>query len=305
MISCSNNFHNHHSKKHYSSSNIMISTSLHTFESEISKSLSQLSSSEINLPWIQKCLQILPAINKAFNNLVMDLDYPITKWEMISTDEYLASSLNSLEYLNSINSSLTQLSQANMVLTHGTTLVKQQETLKPIQNLSWNSSTEKNSYYRNEVKEEKELKFSSEKEWIIHQALLIKRTIWYWVCKVIDSSIHGDVQTEMNKTELSAFSSSPLISLQLSKICEQIKENEGSVLKEVDDVNGSVVRLSKADFKSEPLSGAVNELKGKLEVLGTRVENFKDDVNKLFSEVLTGRNEFLDSFQQRKQFSSK
>ncbi|OVA04013.1 hypothetical protein BVC80_695g28 [Macleaya cordata] len=291
----------------------MFSTSLHTFESDISKSLFHLFSldsknSESNftttLPWIQKCIQILPTINKAFKKLVLDIDYPITTWELASIDEYLNYSLNSLESLNSITSSLTQLRQARMIVSHALSLVEEEassllvsEHLKPIQPQLWTSSSNKNSYGNQEL--EGEMKFCSEKEWIIHQALIIKKSVWYWLCRVVESSIRGDVQLEMKK-ELSPFSS-PLVSLQLSSVCEQMRGRKG-VLKEVTDVNEAVVRLTAtaADERSEQIGDAVNELKGRVDVLGKMLEGVEEDVNRLFSGVLLGRNEVLDSFQQRK-----
>ncbi|KAK9283126.1 hypothetical protein L1049_011357 [Liquidambar formosana] len=78
---------------------------------------------------IRQCLDLLPVINKAFPKLVVDIDCPISKWEDASAEGYLKYSLNLLEFLNSISSSLSYLGQARLALSHALSLVENSPSL--------------------------------------------------------------------------------------------------------------------------------------------------------------------------------
>ncbi|MBA0805121.1 hypothetical protein Gohar_004662 [Gossypium harknessii] len=58
--------------------------------------------------WIQQCYELLSLINTAFAKLVVDIDYPVNRWEVTSLHQYLNYSFHLLELLKSVSSSLSR-----------------------------------------------------------------------------------------------------------------------------------------------------------------------------------------------------
>nr|GEX28946.1 protein BPS1, chloroplastic-like [Tanacetum cinerariifolium] len=92
--------------------------SLETFRSYVSGNLNRaleslkLGSDFLSLAWMHECFKMLPMINNAFAKLMVEIDYPITSWEGGSIDEYLDYTINLLDALNLISSSLSNVNQA-------------------------------------------------------------------------------------------------------------------------------------------------------------------------------------------------
>ena len=138
---------NHHHHHHHKSE--ALSASLQAFQSDVSNILNQLSlnskpgSEILSLPWILQCFGLLPSIHRAFAKLVVDIDYPISKWEAASVEEYLNYSLSLMELFNSMSSSVAYLGHARLSLAHALSLVENSPTLaierlKAIQPRSFN-----------------------------------------------------------------------------------------------------------------------------------------------------------------------
>ncbi|PIA53682.1 hypothetical protein AQUCO_00900336v1 [Aquilegia coerulea] len=282
-----------HDHDHESSSD-ELSSSLQSFESQILNCLYQISLNSkpgsqtyYSYAWIQECLHVLPNIDKAFAKFIADINYPVTEWKSVIVDEYLKDNLSFLDNLNCISSSISHMAQACMNLLHALSLEETSpimlKTLKTI--VPW--CPKKNFQ---EPKEEFP-RLSSGKELVTHQALLIRKLVRNWLCRIVDSSIRGEVvQTclQLNKESNEVFISS-LVTLQFG-VCEEMKRK--GVVKEVGEINQGVARVHAAAKEGRQ---ETSELREKVEVLGKQLEGIKEDVNKLFSGALVRRNELLDS----------
>eukprot|EP00257_Ricinus_communis_P023877 XP_015583988.1 uncharacterized protein LOC107262485 [Ricinus communis] len=122
------NHHHHHRGRPQSEA---FSASLQAFRSDVSSSITRLLLNSkpggleiMSLEWIQECFQVLPFINKAFAKLVVEIDYHMSEWKAKSMEAYLKYSLDLLDLLNSISSSLSYLGQIRLALSHALSLVE-------------------------------------------------------------------------------------------------------------------------------------------------------------------------------------
>lgn len=278
--------HHHHSSE-------PLSVSLQTFRSDVSNYLTKLSTNSdpgsefLSLKWIQQCLEALPIVNKAFAKLVADTNYPMNKWEVSSIEEYLNYSLSLLEFLNSISSAVSRLSQARFSLSHALSLIGNfPEKLKPLKEIKYKD-------FHKDLKvngiEERKGKFSSEKDMIFHQAMLILMNIGLWVYGVVVSGLCSDVEPYMEmRKSARGFVFPPVMVFDLS-VWENMMEN-GGIVKELKEVNDAVANGENA-----------KELQMiKLEVIEKVVVGIKEETNLIFFEVLAGRNELLDILRRQK-----
>ncbi|KAK5775981.1 hypothetical protein PVK06_043938 [Gossypium arboreum] len=79
--------------------------------------------------WIQQCYELLSLINTAFAKLVVDIGYPVNRWEVISLHQYLNCSFHLLELLNSVSSSLSHLTHARLSFALALTLLQNSPSL--------------------------------------------------------------------------------------------------------------------------------------------------------------------------------
>lgn len=290
-------------ENHHHSQSEALSASLEGFQSDVSNCLNKFSSlgskpgSEIlSFPWIQQSFELISLINKAFAKLVVAIEYPASKWEAASVDAYLQYSLNLLELFNSISSSLSHLGQARLSLSHGVILEEKSpalalKTLKAIQPISFNKKL-----VREKVKEAS----CSGKEEVIHQAIMAMESLGYWVCGIVLSGLSGGEKpySEMKKLGGGVLKFSSFTRLDAS-VCEVIVEKKGE-LKEVKEVNDAVACLVAAIANGKS-SDEAKELRRRLEVFERQLEGFGKEVDHLFSEVLSGRNQLLNGFRQLKE----
>nr|XP_027186605.1 uncharacterized protein LOC113784582 [Cicer arietinum] len=158
------------------------SSPLHAFHSHVSKQISQLAlelkheSKTVSLSWFQRCFGLLPIINKAFAKLVMDIDYPMSQWKVDSIEGYLNYTMNLLELLNSISSSLSHLC-LRLSLAHGLnlTLVEKEKShylakkyLKSIQPLGCFITNFSKHFHTQDHK----ARLLYGKEWIFHEGVM-------------------------------------------------------------------------------------------------------------------------------------
>ncbi|XWS45758.1 hypothetical protein CRYUN_Cryun14cG0006900 [Craigia yunnanensis] len=293
-----NHHHHHHSEAD------VLSVSLQAFRSDISNCLNQLLNSKpgseiLSLSWIQQCFELLPLINRAFAELVVDIDYPMSSWEDASVDEYLNYGLHLLELLNSISSSLSHLAHARLSFAHALSLLENSPSLaiKHLKAIQPQSSSK--DYKKQENKEDGEEKFSSCKEKVVSQALMEIKNIGFWVCGVVLASLSGEAKPYLEIKQLIArFNSALLIDLD-SCISDVIVE-KGEVLEEVKDLNNAAASLASVIASGKSIDAA-KDLERRLGVFEKQLEALEKQVDNLFSEVLAGRNELLLLVRQRKQ----
>ncbi|KAG7036596.1 Protein BPS1, chloroplastic, partial [Cucurbita argyrosperma subsp. argyrosperma] len=286
----------HHHHRHHESE-AALSLAIQGFLSAISISLSDLgfdsnkSTSEIiSFPWINRCFQLLRIQHRAFAKLIVEIDYPVRKHEASSGEGFFQYTLRLLELLNSISSCIADLSQARLRLSHALSLVESSpssaiDRLKPI-----GTSSFKNSSIKGEIGEISVEVKNSEKESVVNRALTIMKQIGSWVCGLVISGLSGEVEVFMEmrrSTGKLGVSALDRLDFTVHKaICES-----GARLKEVQEVNDAVELLaaSMADRKR------AEDLQKKLAVLEKETDDFKKEVDSLFSDVLEERTKLLDS----------
>ncbi|KAF3437360.1 hypothetical protein FNV43_RR20113 [Rhamnella rubrinervis] len=273
-----------------------LSSSLEAFRSDVSNGLNKLLVNSkprleiLSFSWIQKCFELITVANKAFAKLVADMDYPMSKWEAASVEGYLRYSLNLLQFLNSISSSLSQLGQARLKIAYALSLVEE-SPLSALERLKASQPTSFNKEFRKEYRRENGKEMScSGKDTAIHEAMMVMEGLGFWVCGILLSALCGEAKPYLEVREFSGrlvvFSSS--FTRLDSSICEAIMEKE-SELTEVKELKDAMVHLV-ADITSGKRTDAAEELQRKLEVFEKLLESLEKEVDHLFKEVLSGRN---------------
>lgn len=294
------NHHHHHHADHRQPE--ALSASLQAFQSNVSSCINQLRSnpkpgSEIlSLTWIRLCFGLIPVINKAFSKLVVDIDYPISKWEEASVEEYLNYSFTLLEFFNSISSSLAYHGQARLSLAHALSLVEDSpssaiERLKSVEPRCVSKELKEGEGNKERI--------CSGEEGVMHEALKVMRSIGFWVCGIVLSCLCSDSKPylEMRKS-VGGLENSSFVELD-SSIYEIVMQ-KGGVLKEVEELNDAVSCLVAA-LVSGKYSEAAHEMQGKLEVYEKLVDGLQKEVDHLFSEVLAARNKLVDCLRHQKE----
>ncbi|KAJ6385254.1 hypothetical protein OIU77_028442 [Salix suchowensis] len=219
-----------------------LSASLQAFRSDVSNGVHQLclgltpGSETLSLSWILQCVQLILIINKAFAKLAVDIDYQMSKWKSQSVEEYLRYSLNLLDLLNSISSSLSHLGEVRLSLAYSLSLVESSPSsaIEHIKAIKFINSSIKNFKGQGNIDDEKEIPCSGE-EWIIHQALIELKSVGFWVCHVLLAGLTGDAKPYLKmRKSTGMFSNSSVIKLDMS-ISEAITDR-GVVLKEVKEL---------------------------------------------------------------------
>uniref|UniRef100_A0A3Q7GVW5 Uncharacterized protein n=1 Tax=Solanum lycopersicum TaxID=4081 RepID=A0A3Q7GVW5_SOLLC len=139
------NMDNHH-HHHNHNPEALLASSLQSFRSAISKILNkilpilepetELEFQFLSLVWIQKCVGVIPSINRAFAKLVVVIEHPMNKWGKSQIKEYLDYSLSLLELLNSETSGVSHLSHAKLCISHGLSFIgKNSDPLVVLENI--------------------------------------------------------------------------------------------------------------------------------------------------------------------------
>lgn len=299
-----NKLENHHHHHHEADE---LSASLKAFRSQVSNLIEELESnlkpgSEIlSLFWIQKFLGILPLINKAFEKLTLEIDYPMSKWEVDSIEEYLSYSLCLLELFNSISSSLSHLEKAKLSLIHALKVFENENSpsfttshhnLKAIQPSCLNKKFGEKLCEKND-----KVKFFNGKEFIVNEGVKELKRIGFWVCGILLSGLCSDVRPYIEvKKMVGGFDGSLIFRLD-SIINEGLGEKK-FILKEVKEVNDVVDCILEAS--EEVKHDAAKELETKLNKFVEISDVVKAEVDDLFSKVMALRTDLID--QLRKQY---
>lgn len=277
--------HHHHHEPLFESFKVNISDSFDRLISTLNPE-----SKSLQLPWILDCFKLLPSMHGSFEKLAADLDY---RWEADdSVEHYLKYSLNLLELFNSISSTLSHLGQSRIVLTHALILFQENpssfdlDRLKPIP---------PETHLREFNKDGKNHSFSG-KEDVISKALTMMESIGLWVAGFVLSALSGDPNpyTEMRKWSVGSEIGS-LIDLD-SRVKQIMLQQREIFVREVIEINESAGSLASAIDAGEEgeASCRANELGRKLEGLEVMVEEMREEVNGLFSEVMKARNGLID-----------
>ncbi|XP_058222876.1 UPF0496 protein 4-like [Rhododendron vialii] len=295
----SSKLENHHHCCHDHGRSKDFSASLQAFQSHVSSCMNKLSldsipgSEFISLSWIHQCLELLSNLNRAFAKLVMEIDYPMSKWDITSAEEYLNYSLKLLDFLNVIASSLSDLGRARMSISHALSLIdgspesamERLKAVRLIKNLNKEIKVEEK-----EGGEEKRL-CCGDKKWLFGEALMVMKRNGYWVCGIVLLGLSGDTRPclEMEKLCRGFLSPSAMAAM----------EKNGAA-KEVREVNDCVVYLVAAVAVGENYGEAGKNLEGKLEAMEKLLDGIGTRADGLFSEIMAGRIELLDGLRQMK-----
>lgn len=233
-------------------------------------------------------------MNRAFSELVVGLDHPMSKWGADAAEAYLGYSLNLLEHMNLISSSISRLGQARVCLSHALSFAdaSPSHALERLKALQPEEALIKDLKAEETNEDGDPERPRSGKDLLVHKALIFMKGIESWVCGILLSAFTGDAKPYMGmRTGATKLLNSSLVSLE-SGFHEELLE-KGSVLKEVREINGSVACLVAAmeDGKS---SNEAGELKMRLEGLEKMLEGLSKEVDGLFSEMLASRNQVID-----------
>ncbi|KAJ1409046.1 hypothetical protein SESBI_23070 [Sesbania bispinosa] len=297
------NRHHHHITHNDHPQTEELSSSLHAFQSHVSKFICQLAldlkpgSKILSLSWFQRCFGLLPIINKAFAKLVVDIDYPMSKWEADSVEGYLSYTLSLLELLNFLSSSLSRLGQARLSLAHGLTLIEKSPSLarkhlKAIQPGCFSAKFGKDCY-----KEDIKARIFSRKEWIVHEGVKEMKSIGFWVCGVLLSCLYGDGKAYMELRKIAGGFDSSLVATLDFKISEQLMEKM-PIFSEIKDLNNAVVDLVGSD---EVRYDATKELQTKVSEFEMLLDDISKEVDNLFADLMAQRSELIDGFRLQKE----
>ncbi|XP_057512802.1 protein BPS1, chloroplastic-like [Actinidia eriantha] len=298
---------NHHHQHRHESEPKALSASLRAFRSNVSNCVNQVllnskpGSDFLSLLWIQKCFELLSNLNRAFAKLVVEIDYPMTKWDDSAVEDYLKYSLKLLDLLNLISSSLSHLGKARVKLSHALSLVDSspQSAIKRLKAVEFKTL---NKDLKVEEIEESEEKMPCSRKDLVRQALVIMNSICFWVCGVVLSVLSGDIRPclEMRKLTQRRIHCPSLVALD-SRFHEAVKEKRW-VVKEVRELNDDVARLAAAIAAGES-SGTGKKLERELEAMQKMVDGIGKEGDDLFAGLLAGRSKLLDGL--RADFFSK
>lgn len=266
--------------------------SLEAFRSHVSDDLNRalesikLGSGFLSLGWMHECFKMLPMINNAFAKLMVEIDYPVTSWEGGSIDEYLDYTLSLLDVLNLISSSLSNVNQARVSLTHALSLMES----SPINGIE----RMKEIRPHDSIKEFKASEGDVEKnlhgkEFIFHEAMLVLRSSGFWVCGVVLSGLKSDIKPIMEITKSGVLLDSSLMTL--DSVFKKKFIEEGGIVKEVERVNESIRLIVSGGIGD---SDGAMELKRRLEMVENGLKGIKDEEECLFGNVMSARNEVLE-----------
>lgn len=294
-------------ENHHNNSEALLASSLQGFRSEVSKILNkvlpipepgtELECQFLSLAWIQKCVDVIPLIHRAFAKLVVEIDHPMNRWGKSQVEEYLDYSLNLLELLNSVTSGVSHLSHVRLCISHGLSLIGKNSDSSALVHLNEIQPCDLSKEFKIERKivTENEESPCSGKDLIVHRSLWIVISICSWVFGVLLSGICSSVKPYMELRRSAGLFDDSLIRGWDTILANEISENCG-VSKEVKEINEvtSSLKAAVADGNADEFA---TELRRKLEGLEELMQKIGKKTNGLFSEVLAERGKFLDSLQ--------
>ncbi|KAK4372054.1 hypothetical protein RND71_007438 [Anisodus tanguticus] len=292
-------------ENHHHNSEALLASSLQGFRSDVSKILNKVlpipepgtepEFQFLSLAWIQKCIDVIPLIHRAFAKLVAEIDHPINRWGKSQVEEYLDYSLNLLELLNSVTSGVSHLSHARLCISHGLSLIEKKSDSLALEHLKEIQPCDLGEFkVEGKIIENEESSFCG-KDLIIRRSLCILRSISLWIFGVLLSGICSSVKPYMELRNSAGLYDDSLIRGWDSVLAKEIAE-KCSVSKEVKEINEVATSLRSAVANGE-VDEFVIELRIRLKGLEDLMQTIGNKTNGLFSEVLAERGKFLDSLQ--------
>ncbi|KAF7824608.1 protein BPS1, chloroplastic-like [Senna tora] len=251
-------------------------------------------------PKSPRCFALLPLTHKAFAELVVDIDHPVSRWSPDSVEEYLGYTLRLIELFNSVSSSLSRIGQSRLSLSYG--LIKFKKSSSPshhhhLKGIEIGAGRLKLS--PNFGPGEEKSRVSHGKERVIQEAIGELKMIGFWVCGVVLSALsNGDdakALLELRKAMASGVYSS--IDAKISEKMIVLKE-----VKEINDAVGDLLVVKSSDSDSDAVKAeAAMEVEKKVNGFQKMLDDLSKEVDGVFSKVMTQRNELVDCFRFRKQ----
>ncbi|KAJ0623007.1 hypothetical protein HanIR_Chr01g0026961 [Helianthus annuus] len=285
--------HHHHPGRHRNMSQAGL-TSLQAFRSLVSENLNRaleslkLGSEFLSLTWIHQCFQMVPMINNAFAKLMVEIDYPVTSWEDCSIDEYLDYTINLLDLMNYISSSIAHVNQACISLTHALSLMERSPTLA-IERMNEIKTHDHSIMEFKDTRCDVDRK-RNENACIFHEAMMVLKSTGFWVCGVVLSGLKSEVDPIMKIPGNSVLVDPSLMAL--DSVFRKKYMEEGGIVKEVEEVNESVRIIISSGIHD--CDGGM-ELKRRLEVVGNGFKSLKEEEECLFASVMAARNEVVET----------
>ncbi|KAI5681527.1 hypothetical protein M9H77_02755 [Catharanthus roseus] len=266
--------------------------SLRAFRSDVSKFLTQIlvesnpGSEFLSLEWFDKCLDLIPLVHRGFAKLVMDINYPMAKWDSNSADEYLNYSLDFLDLLNKVSSSLSHLGQSKLSLAHGLSLFENSPALaskyfEPIRPKDLGKDLKLNGRKRDEENH------GSGKEFIIREGFLIMRATGILLLGFLISGLCSSGNPFLELRNSVGKLVDPSLKHLESILSREISEN-GFIVKEVKEVNSAV-----ASLVDHGAHDSAKELRRRVDVLERLIKNLGKKTDDLFSGILAARDKLL------------
>ncbi|CAN4080598.1 unnamed protein product [Withania somnifera] len=294
-------------ENHHHNSEALLASSLQGFRSDVSKILNEvlpipqpgreLGFQILSLAWIQKCVDVIPLIHKAFAKLVVEIDHPINGWGTSQVEEYLDYSLNLLELLNSVTCGVSHLSHARLCISHGLSRIEKNSDSLALKDMKEIQPYDLGKEFKVERKMiiQKQESPCTGKDLIIHQCLWILMSISSWVFGVLLSGICSSVKPYMELRKSAGLFDDSLIRGRDTVLAKEIVENCG-VSKEVKEINEVATSLKAAVANGKVDEFAI-ELKRRLKGLEELLQTIGKKTDGLFSEVLAERGKFLVNLQ--------
>ncbi|KAL7158041.1 hypothetical protein ABFS83_02G116400 [Erythranthe nasuta] len=275
------------------------SASLRNFRSRISGFINQTWSKPekhfLSRTGFDKCFELMHTTNRAFAKLVVEINHPVSRWSGKLTESYLSHTLNSLDILNAVSSSVSHLNQAKISISHAVSLIQNSSPppssaascLKKIAGENPYSckkfkSEGLSSSSSSSIRFQERPGFENDQESVVLQALVLCKKIVLMVLGAVLSGFCGDAKTYMEIRKLAGGYDDSLIKDLDFRLCQEIQGNI-IVMEEVKEVNNAI-----EEFSVEVLKIRLNELEN-------LIESVEKQANRLFSEILAARNKLLDN----------
>ncbi|XP_073283257.1 UPF0496 protein 4-like [Primulina huaijiensis] len=269
------------------------STSLRSFRSEISNFMSQFLSKNLPLAGFDRYFEFIQLTNNAFAKLVVDIEHPMCEWGAKTREQYLSYSLNLLDLLNAISSSISHLNQSKISNLYALRLVESSPSfaakrLKKIPKTTFDLGMDlKEEGWSVGIRE----KPNSKKETTVLDALTVVRRIGVLTLGLVLSSLCNDAKPYEDVRKIVLGSDDSLIKDLDTILGKDVEKTDGVI----QEVNAAVDRLS-ADNSAGNWGKAAWDMKNLLETLENTIQGIEKKASSLFSEVLETRNELLAKF---------
>jgi hypothetical protein len=227
--------------------------------------------------------------NRAFAKLVVEIDFPMSRWGREATEEYLSYSLDLLDILNSISSSLSHLSRARISIFHALTLIKTSPAAKIVEKIPRKTLGKEFKFERSGMIGERP---ASKKEFVLLKALMVSKKIGFLTLGFVLSGLCSDATPYLEIRKFAGELNDSVIEGLDLRFYKEVSKIHGT-MEEVREINISIDRLS-AGMSAGSYSEAVEELNMRLKVLENSIQDTEKEANDMFSLVLGTRNKLLD-----------